>query len=190
MGGFKKNENKMGVTYTVAQLQKLKRVEVDGLFVHIDKVTPKGKVSKLPNLLERPDNKVIGNKKVKNATKVVIDGVKFDSQLEAYMYKLLKGSIVNFIFQREYELQPKFKFNGEAIKAIKMIVDFWLPDYNMIVDTKGWATDISKLKYKMLKYKYSDIGLPMKIEMPSTEKECDLLLNRLIYDKAKITSKS
>lgn len=159
-----------------------------GAYIPVKSLVSK-KVSKLPNLLERPDNKVIGNKKVKNATKIVVDGVKFDSHLEYYMYKLLRGAGIDFELKKTYILQVKFKYNGEAIRAIKIIVDFYLESFNMVVDTKGFSTDVSKLKYKMLKASFIKWNDCPKIEMPSTEKECDLLLNRLIYDKAKITAK-
>lgn len=162
---------------------------VNGQLVKSETCVPKGKVSKLPNLLERaslqsvPDNKVIRNKKVKNATKIIVDGVKFDSQLEYYMYRLLRGAGIDFELKKIYILQVKFKYNGEAIRAIKIIVDFYLNPFNMVIDTKGFSTDVSKLKYKMLKASFIKWNDCPKIEMPSTEKECDLLLNRLLFDK-------
>lgn len=138
------------------------------------------KVQKLPNLLER----AIPNSKVKNATKTTVDGIVFDSKLEAGMYSLLKGAHIEFEHQKIFVLQNKFKYNGEAIREIKSIVDFWLPEYNMIIDTKGYANDVSPLKYKLLKKVLSDLD-PLntpKIEMPGTTKQCELLLNRLLYD--------
>lgn len=190
----------MGVTYTVAQLQKLKRVEVDGLYVHIDKVTPKGKVSKLPNLLERaslqsvPDNSLTGNKKVKNATKIIVDGVKFDSQLEYYMYKLLRGAGIDFEFQKVYELQHKFKYGTVTIRAITLTVDFWIAGKYIIIDTKGFQTQQGAIRWKMLKWHFfnhpknndwieKEPPIVPVIYMPKNKKECDLLLNRLIYEK-------
>jgi hypothetical protein len=164
-------------------------VLVDGKLVKSDKLVSK-KVDKLPSLLPRGAE----NKKIRNATKVVVDGVTHDSKLEYYMQTLLEATGIAFERQKVYELQPKFNYNGEAIRAVKCIVDFWIDGHNTIVDTKGFSTAISKLKYKMLMNKliteraalyefYGAARAVPKIEMPQTKKECDLLLNRLLYEK-------
>jgi len=132
-----------------------------------------------------------GNKKILNATKSVNDeGVKFDSSLERHMYDRLKAAKIDFQFQVEYLLQEKFRYNGEAVRAITLTVDFVLsPGFgNLIIDTKGWANDVSPLKHKMLKwhlFKESERTgwLLPTIELPATKKQCDELVNRLLYDK-------
>jgi len=173
-------------------------IEVNGQYVTAKSQVAKGKVEKLPNLLERAIplvkditdaqfkmqvaiTKAKPNSKVKNATKTIVDEIKFDSKLESTMYGLLRGAGVTFDMQKVYILQPKFKFNGEAIRAIKSVVDFYLLDFDTIVDTKGYANDVSPIKYKMLKYFFFTNGLKTKIEMPKNEKECELLINRLKY---------
>lgn len=126
------------------------------------------------------------NKKIKNAVKTVVDGITFDSGLEAYMYTLLKGAGITFERQVAYLLQPGFKYNGETIRPIQSFVDFWLPTKNVIIDCKGYANDIAPMKFKMLKRVLFEKGektgweLP-KIHLPSTKKECDILLNNLLY---------
>lgn len=128
-----------------------------------------------------------GNKKVRNATKSIVNGVKFDSNLEKYMHGLLTGAQIDFQFQKQYILQQKFRYGTEAIRAISLTVDFFLPRYNMIVDTKGYQTQQGAMRYKMLKWHLKNnperIGdfNPPRIELPSTKKECELLLNRLLY---------
>lgn len=92
------------------------------------------------------------NKKIMGATKTVVDGIKFDSKLEAFFYSRLKMFKVEFEMQKVYELQPKFRFHDENIRAIEMVVDFYLPKYNVIIDTKGWQTADNKIKVKMLKH--------------------------------------
>lgn len=128
--------------------------------------------------------KVIGNKKVRNAVKSTnAEGVKFDSNLEKHMYGLLKATRIYFNFQVPYVLQEKFAYGTENIRAITLTVDFFLPGKNMIIDTKGWANDRAPLKYKMLKKHLVDTqpdNLPV-IELPATKDECNLLLNRLLY---------
>lgn len=128
--------------------------------------------------------KVIGNKKVRNAVKSTnAEGIKFDSNLEKHMYNLLKGAHIYFNFQVPYVLQEKFTYGIENIRTITLTVDFFLPGKNMIIDTKGWANDRAPLKYKMLKKHLVDTqpdNLPV-IELPATKDECNLLLNRLLY---------
>lgn len=125
------------------------------------------------------------NKKIMGATKVEMDGIKFASKLELYFYNLLKSTKITFDFQVIYVLQDKFRFNGMAIREIKSIVDFYLPDYDMIVDTKGYQTPDSKIKFKMLKHKLYMEGKTTRIELPSTKKECEALINILISEKQK-----
>jgi len=131
------------------------------------------------------------NKKIRNATKTVVDGVKFDSLLEKYMYDLLRGAKIEFEFQKVYVLQEKFRYGKEAVRAITLTVDFFVPllfNEAIIIDTKGFANDVAPLKMKLLKRLLYDhyenhyyAKLP-KIEIPKNKKEAELLLNRLLYD--------
>jgi hypothetical protein len=90
--------------------------------------------------------------------KVIVDGVKFDSKLELYLYNALKNNELDFDFQVNIELVPKFRFQQENIRAIGMRVDFLLRhnDKEIFIDTKGFATSDAKMKYKMLKFKFKD----------------------------------
>lgn len=128
--------------------------------------------------------KEITNAKIKGAKKTEVDGITFASKLESYMYSLLRGAGIRFAFQKEYVLQEKFRYNGEAVREIKIIVDFELIDYNMIIDSKGWQLADGKIKYKLLKFHLSRMpGEHPRIEMPATKEECDVLLNRILYSK-------
>jgi hypothetical protein len=64
----------------------------------------------------------------------------------------------DFDFQRTVLLQEGFRYVGKAIRPITMIVDFVLRinGCEYYVDTKGFATETSKLKYKMLKFQLKD----------------------------------
>jgi hypothetical protein len=130
------------------------------------------------------------NKKIKGARKSEQDGIKFDSQLEKYMYNLLKASGIEFEFQKVFVLQPGFRYRGEAIRPIKSIVDFWLPAFNVIIDTKGFSTKDSLIKFKLLKRYLWENG-PVdptdcfpEIIMPKNKKECELTLNKILYKQA------
>jgi len=178
--------------WTADDLKKKGRVEVDGKYVPVKSLVPKGRVEKLPPLnVQRvqgfkPNDEAnpVENKKVRNATKSINDeGIKFDSAIERYMYERLKASKIDFQFKVEYLLQEKFRYNGEAVRAIKLTVDFFLPGYNKIIDTKGWANDVAPLKMKLLKWHLYRKDFSPTIELPATKKECDELINRLLYDK-------
>lgn len=96
----------------------------------------------------RSDKPKYGNKKR------VINGVKFDSELELYCYNLLNMLGFSFEFQKTIILQERFRHKGKWIRPITIIVDF-VVDHNELkiyIDSKGMATEVSKLKYKMLKY--------------------------------------
>ena len=114
----------------------------------------------------------IGNRKVLNATKTEENGVIFDSRLERYM-----------LFQKRYTLQEPFTYNGENVRAITYTLDFYLPDYDMAIDTKGMATQQGKLRIKMLKRLFADLGRTTTIELPRTKDECAALVARLTSNR-------
>ena len=60
-------------------------------------------------------------------------------------------------------------YNGETIRAITYTLDFYLPDYDMAIDTKGVATQQGKLRIKMLKRLFADLGRTTTIELPRTK---------------------
>jgi hypothetical protein len=108
-----------------------------------------------------------GNSKYK-AKKTIVDGIKFDSQKEANRYlelKLLeKQGLIKYIDrQTRFELQPSYKKNGKTIRAIYYVADFVYFDKAkkkiIIEDTKGYRTEIYKLKKKIFEYKYPDLEI-------------------------------
>jgi len=90
--------------------------------------------------------------------KIVVDGVKFDSKLEMYCYEVLAELKFNFEFQKKIILIDGFRYNKKAIRPITLTVDFVVTHNNIeyYIDIKGFATDVSKLKYKMLRYQLKD----------------------------------
>ena len=100
--------------------------------------------------------------------KVTVDGINFDSKLEARRYyelKLLERAkeIKNLRRQVEFELQPSYIKNNKTIRAINYVADFVYYDSiqrrTIIEDTKGFKTDIYKLKKKIFEYKYPDLEI-------------------------------
>ena len=136
----------------------------------------------IKEFIEKGFKDIKPNAKIRNATKSEVDGVKFDSRLEKYMYDLLTGAKIDFQFQVEYLLQEKFRYRGEAIRAITLTVDFVLESREIIIDTKGFQTQQGTMRYKLLKKLMARSGKAPEIILPSNKKECDELLNRLLYD--------
>ena len=93
-----------------------------------------------------------GNKKIE------VNGVKFDSKLEMYCYDLLTKLNFEFDFQKKIILVEDFRYNKKAIRPITLTVDFIVKynDIDYYIDIKGFATDVSKIKYKMLRYQLKD----------------------------------
>lgn len=111
--------------------------------------------------------------------KIEIDGIKFDSRLEGFMYSQLRDAGIRFELQKKYELQSKFKYNSESIRAITYTVDFYLPDYDICIDTKGIATQQGLMRIKMLKRYFYDHRLNTKILLPKNQNECITLVGEL-----------
>lgn len=101
-------------------------------------------------------------------TKTVLDGIKFDSKLEAERYAQLKileraGVIRSLELQPSFELLPSFKKNGKTWRKTVYKADFRYilceDDRIIIEDVKGSTaviTDVFRLKQKLFEYKYPE----------------------------------
>jgi len=100
--------------------------------------------------------------------KTIVNGITFDSKLEAKRYcelKLLaKGGVIKDLqLQPSFELQPSFKKNGKTIRAITYKADFSYYDNEkakkVIEDTKGFKTKDYLIKKKLFEYKFPDLTI-------------------------------
>lgn len=102
-----------------------------------------------------------------NNRKVVIDGHKFDSKLEAEYYTFLKhkkatGKIKDFSLQPRYTLQEPFKRDGKTYRSITYIADFEVlhnDGSTQVIDVKGMMTDVFKIKAKLFTKLYGKLYL-------------------------------
>ena len=122
--------------------------------------------------------------------KVTVDGIKFASGLEAYMYKALKKARIKAQYeQRSFELIPPFEFknlsyerqsNGKGdmvnrgnkkVLAIKYTPDF--EGKNFIIECKGRANESFPIRWKLFK-KYVADNLPdITLYKRQRQSECD-----------------
>jgi hypothetical protein len=149
-----------------------------------------------------------GNRKVKNATKVDIHGNKIenikewrkshkddlllDSTLELYFKNLLEKSGIKYEFKKKIEIFPKFTLKGKNYQSCSWNPDFFLNEHNVIIDTKGNATDTFRLKYRMLLYSIHQQKSPPDIYFVRNKKQADIFillvrsnkpLDNFIYEK-------
>lgn len=108
-----------------------------------------------------------------NNQKTIIDGITFDSKMEAKYYNTLKllqeaGEIRDFGLQPKYELQPAFEKGGKKYRPITYIADFVIVNNDgttEVVDVKGVETQVFKIKKKMFEYQYPDLELKIVKEV-------------------------
>ena len=110
-----------------------------------------------------------------NNRKTIIDDVIFDSISEAQHYVDLKqlkveGKIQDFDLQPEIELQPGFIYKGKKFRPIKYVGDFRIfkNDGSIVIQdvkgTRGYQTDVFKLKMKMLLFKFPNINFEIVVK--------------------------
>ena len=127
-----------------------------------------------------------------------IDGIKFDSTLESFMYSLLKANnIANEYEGEKFVLIESFKFSnasyertakkpmvdrasGKAVRGITYTPDFVDPNGKWIIETKGYANESFPLRWKLFK-KVIHNGYPnVVIFKPQRQSECDITVNRIL----------
>lgn len=89
------------------------------------------------------------NKKVKNATPTVVDGMEYRSKLEARFAQLLTEAHIPFEYETQrWEIVPKQKYRGETLRAVTYTPDFLV--FNHAVEIKGFKNDVYPLKKKLI----------------------------------------
>ena len=101
-----------------------------------------------------------------NATKITIDGIKYDSKKEAARGQELKmleraGIIKDLQLQPEFTLQESFKYQGKTERKITYIADFMYEEKNgqiVVEDVKSeiTKTPVYRVKRKLFLKKYGE----------------------------------
>lgn len=118
------------------------------------------------------------NKKIKNATPIEADGIKFRSKLELYTYKKLKeANIMTEYEQHRYELLPAFVFHGKKVRAMTYLPDF--VGKGFIIECKGFSNDAFPLRKKLFEFWLSVHEPETQYHIVRTQKEVDQLVETL-----------
>jgi hypothetical protein len=114
-----------------------------------------------------------------NNTRVQHDGIWFDSIVEGRRYLQLKtleraGVIRNLEVQKPFIVYAGGTDNeGKPIPNIKYLADFTYFDpavgKTVIEDVKGHATDVFKMKWKLMRDKFKNDPTVMLVKLPANE---------------------
>lgn len=118
------------------------------------------------------------NQKVRNATPVVADGIKFRSKLEKFCYEKLKeANIFNEYEQYHFELIPAFEYKNKKYRAITYKPDFVGDTF--IIECKGFPNDSWALREKLFnRYLYMN-NVEKDFYIVHTQKEVIALIETL-----------
>ena len=121
--------------------------------------------------------------------KVIVDGIKFASGLEAYMYKALKQAGIDAAYEGStYTIFQGFDLNVTCYERCangkgdykdrgnkKILPIKYTPDFigkGFIIETKGRANEAFPMRWKLFKH-YAEHNLNSILYKPQNQKECD-----------------
>lgn len=96
------------------------------------------------------------NKKIINATQIVVDNVKYRSKLESKCAKILKDNNIPFEYE-PFKIQyiKKFEYKNEKYRAAYYTPDFVIED-KYILEIKGFPNDVWRYKKKLILLKLKE----------------------------------
>ena len=126
--------------------------------------------------------------------KITVDGIKFASGLEAYMYRALKKAKIKAQYEkRSFELQSSFEFNNSSYERQsngkgdmvnrgnkKVLAIKYTPDFegtNFVIECKGRANESFPIRWKLFKKHIADNYPNMRLYKPQRQSECDDVIN-------------
>lgn len=118
------------------------------------------------------------NKKVKNATPLVYEGIRFRSKLEVYCYKKLKENKLYAEYEKhKFVLLEPFKYNGESIRQMTYTPDF--VGTGFVIECKGVCNDAFPLRYKLFKYYLFKNNISYDLYLPRNQKDVDKVIEKI-----------
>ena len=121
--------------------------------------------------------KKTGKGKIRNATKVVYDGIKFDSKLDMWMYEALKKNELPFTYSTQrFTIVDGFEYKGKKYLPITYKPDFVSDKF--IIECKGFGNELFPMRWKLFKRYLMLNNLDYDLYICKNKKE----INDLIYD--------
>ena len=118
-----------------------------------------------------------GKGKIRNATKVVYDGIKFDSKLDMWMYEALKKNELPFTYSTQrFTIVDGFEYIGKKYLPITYKPDFVSDKF--IIECKGFGNELFPMRWKLFKRYLMLNNLDYDLYICKNKKE----INDLIYD--------
>ena len=100
-------------------------------------------------------------------------GIKFNSKLEVYMYRLLETLNTPFKYEgKSYTVLEGFTYRGEKVRPITYKPDFRLDDLPVIIETKGFVSESFPLRFKLFKKSLIDSKDECDLFLPRNQKDC------------------
>lgn len=125
--------------------------------------------------------------------KVTVDGIKFASGLEAYMYRALKKAKIKAKYEkRSFELVSSFEFTNSSYERQsngkgaminrgnkKILAINYTPDFegeNFIIECKGRANESFPIRWKLFKKYIANTYPNIILYKPQKQSECDKVI--------------
>lgn len=125
--------------------------------------------------------------------KVTVDGIKFASGLEAYMYRALKKAKIKAKYEkRSFELVSSFEFTNSSYERQsngkgaminrgnkKILAINYTPDFegdNFIIECKGRANESFPIRWKLFKKYIANTYPNIVLYKPQKQSECDKVI--------------
>jgi hypothetical protein len=130
--------------------------------------------------------------------KTFVDGIKFQSGLEAYTYKKLKEAGIPFEYEKRSftivegftatvssweSLRKKFVSRQDRIRPITYKPDFTCPDMGWVIEVKGRANELFPMRWKLFKRHLKVTDQHPELFLPSNMKEVDIAVKWIAENK-------
>ena len=128
------------------------------------------------------------NKKVRNATAKVVDGINFKSKLEVYCYEQLKQNNIQAEYEsHKFEILPSFEYDGKKIRKMTYTPDFVGKDF--VIECKGNPNDAFPLRWKIFKYYLYKNNIKYNLYLPRSKKQIDETITKIKQNESSYSKK-
>lgn len=115
-----------------------------------------------------------GNKKIRGATKIQVNGIIFKSKLEARIAEALYNLGVDYEYEKyKVTLLPSFDYDSEHFRPMVYTPDFKIG--NAIIEAKGFPSDAWKIRKKLIMWTLKSTPLLEYFEVHSIQELIDMI---------------